>query len=333
MRRRLSVLFAVAIILLPTSLSALTIKIGTLAPTGTPWDAALHKLSAKWTELSGGQIKVTIYPGAIAGGEGDMVRKMRIGQLQAAGMTGSGLESIVSDVFLLDVPFQFSSQQEAEYVLKQVTPRYKQLFAERGFVLLGWTIAGWINFFSRNAVVTPQDLQSQKLAVSGVNPAMVQAWKSVGFNAIPLDTPDLMSALSSGMIDALYTTPLAAAAYQWFGIANHMTALNIAPLVGAIVVTERTWRQIPQSERAKMEAAAQEVMKPLYDDTQKLEEQAIKVMKQHGLVVDQVPQPVAVEWRKLLEKGIKPLIGTSYSASLYQEIKGYITQYRSAHGG
>ncbi|HUX22482.1 MAG TPA: TRAP transporter substrate-binding protein DctP, partial [Spirochaetia bacterium] len=166
MRRPL--LGALALLLiLPMSVSALTIKMGTLAPTGSPWDAALKKLSADWTQLSGGRINVTIYPGAVAGGEGDMIRKMRIGQLQAAAMTGSGLEGIVGDVFLLDLPFLFSSQNEATYVLQQVTPTYKKLFAEKGFVLLGWTVAGWVNFFSRNPVVDPSDLQAEKLAVSG----------------------------------------------------------------------------------------------------------------------------------------------------------------------
>lgn len=332
MRRQLLGVFALLVIL-PMSVSALQIKLGTLAPASSPWDEALRKLSAKWTELSGGQISVTIYPGAIAGGEDDMIRKMRIGQLQAAAMTGSGLENIVSDVFLLDVPFLFSSQGEADYVLNAVTPHYKRMFAKQGFVLLGWTIAGWINFFSRNPVVTPHDLQSEILAVSGVNPNQVQAWKTTGFRVIPLGTPNLMSALSSGMIDALYTSPLAAASYQWFGIAKYMCSLKIAPLVGAIIISERTWRQIPESERTGMETAAQEVIKPLNADTKQLEEQAMTVMKENGLVVEQVPPAVATQWRSLLEGGVKPLVERSYSVGLYNEIKSLIQEYRSSHGG
>ncbi len=332
MRKRLFAVLALAIVI-PLSVPALNIKMGTLAPAGSPWDDALRKLSASWSEQTNGRISVTIYPGAVAGGEGDMIRKMRIGQLQAAAMTGSGLEGIVSDVFLLNVPFLFSSEAEADYVLDQITPRYKQLFAEKGFVLLGWTIAGWIDFFSREPVVSPADLQAQKLAVSGVNPDQVQAWKNVGFHVIPLDTPNLMSALSSGMIDALYTSPLAAASYQWFGIANNMCALNIAPLTGAIIISERTWRQIPESYRADMESSAQAVVKPLYADTRALEEQAMKVMEANGLTVNHVPPATATRWRTLMEGGIKPLINRAYSTSLYDEIKGLIQSYRSSHGG
>lgn len=331
MSKRLLAVLALAVVI-PLSVSGLTIKMGTLAPAGSPWDEVLKKLSATWTEMTNGRISVTIYPGAIAGGEGDMVRKMRIGQLQAAAMTGSGLEGIVNDVFLLNVPFLFSNEAEANYVLDHITPTYKKLFAEKGFVLLGWTIAGWINFFSRDPVVTPHDLQVQKLAVAGTNPDQVQAWKNVGFHVIPLDTPNLMSGLSSGMIDALYTSPLAAASYQWFGIANNMCALNIAPLIGAIVVSERTWRQIPQSYRTDMEQSAKEVMKPLYSDTRKLEEQAMTVMENNGLTVNTVPPSVAQQWRSLLDRGVKPLIESSYSTSLYDKIKSLIQSYRSSNG-
>lgn len=332
MSRRLFAILALAAVI-PLSVPALTIKMGTLAPAGSPWDDALRKLSANWTQMSGGRIAVTIYPGAVAGGEGDMIRKMRIGQLQAAAMTGSGLEGIVSDVFLLDVPFLFSSEAEADYVLNGITPTYKKLFAEKGFVLLGWTIAGWINFFSRYPVVTPSDLQAQKLAVSGVNPDQVQAWKNVGFRVIPLDTPNLMSGLSSGMIDALYTSPLAAASYQWFGIANNMCALNIAPLIGAIIISERAWRQIPQEYRTEMESSAQEVIKPLYDSTRRLEDQAMKVMTDNGLSVHHVPPSIATQWRNLLQNGVRPLINKSYSVDLYDKIKGLIESYRASNGG
>lgn len=332
MKRRLFGILAFAL-LLPMSVSSLTIKMGTLAPAGSPWDDALKKLSAQWSELSGGQIRVTIYPGAVAGGEGDMIRKMRIGQLQAAAMTGSGMEGIVSDVFLLDIPFLFKSQDEATYVLEKVTPTYKKLYAEKGFVLLGWTVAGWVNFFSRNPVVSPSDLQAQTLAVSGVNPDQVQAWKNVGFHVIPLDTPNLMSALSSGMIDAIYTSPLAAASYQWFGIANNMCSLDIAPLIGAIVVSERAWRQIPNNYKSEMEAAVHNVIRPLYESTRALEDQAMQVMKANGLTVNQVPPTVGDQWRTLLERGVRPLIGKSYSQNVYDEIKGYIAEYRSTHGG
>ena len=329
MKARVLLLFLV--LLLPASAPALTVKLGTLAPAGTPWDDALKKLAAMWSELSAGSVTLKIYPGAVAGNEQDMIRQMRFGQLQAGAITGDGLEVIVPDMIIPTLPFLFNSQSEIEEVLPQVLPEYKKEFADKGFVLLGWTVAGWINFFSRSPVVYPSDLQSQKLAVSGTNADVVQAWKLTGFHVVPLSTPDLMSGLSSGLIDALYTSPLAAAAYQWFGIANNMCALRMSPLLGGIIVTERTWNQIPQALRPQLEAAAVTVMKPLYADTHALELSAVSVMEKNGLTVNQVPPNAVARWRSLLATGYLPLKGKAFSAELYDKVIGLINAYRETH--
>ena len=71
--------------------SAQTIKLGTLAPEGSIWHRIIRDMADEWQDVPGASIKVRIYPGGVAGDESDMVRKMRIGQLHAAALTGNGL--------------------------------------------------------------------------------------------------------------------------------------------------------------------------------------------------------------------------------------------------
>ncbi len=329
--RRLALLFA--ILVLPVWLPALTIKMGTIAPANTPWDTALKTIASDWSTISGGEVNVRLYPGAIAGDENDMIRKMRIGQLQAAALSGEGLKQIVNDVIILDLPFLFSSGREFRWVLDRVTPDFKKRFEEKGFVLLGWNIAGWINFFSRDPVVTPSDLMPQKLAVSaGNDSAIVQGWQQAGFQVVPIGISNLMSALSSGMVDAFYTEPLAAAAYQWFGIAKYMCDLKIAPLLGGIVMSERAWRQVPEEYRQPFLAATEKAEGPIFRNMSALESEAMNVMTQNGLVVDKVPPSAAAEWRSTLTTGFESLAGRAYSKEAYHEILGLVQEYRATHG-
>jgi len=329
--RRLAVLLAV--LALPAWLPALTIKMGTIAPANTPWDTALKTIASDWSSISGGQVSVRLYPGAVAGDENDMIRKMRIGQLQAAALSGEGLKQIVNDVIILDLPFLFTSGDEFRWVLDRVTPDFRKRFEEKGFVLLGWNIAGWINFFSRNPVVSPSDLMPQKLALSaGNDSAIIQGWQQAGFQVVPIGVSSLMSALSSGMVDAFYTEPLAAAAYQWFGIAKYMCNLKIAPLLGGIVVSERTWRQIPDRYKEQFIAATEKAEGPIFRNMSALEEEAMNVMVQNGLVVDKVPAAAAAEWRSTLTSGFDSLAGRAYSKDVYSEIVSLVQEYRSTHG-
>src|SRR5262249_42772123 len=74
-----------------------TIKLATLAPKDSPYYDILRDMGEAWREASGGRIELRIYPDGVAGDESDVVRKMRVGQLQASAMSGGGLTDIVPE--------------------------------------------------------------------------------------------------------------------------------------------------------------------------------------------------------------------------------------------
>ena len=87
---RKAALLLAALLAVGAPLTAQSLKIASLAPDGSPWDKALKRLALEWQQVSGGRVTVKIYGGGIAGDEPDMLRKMRINQIQGAAMTGSG---------------------------------------------------------------------------------------------------------------------------------------------------------------------------------------------------------------------------------------------------
>ena len=224
---------------------AVTIKLGSLAPVGSPWDITLNKIASDWREISGGRVILKIYSGGIAGSEEDMIGKIRIGQLDAAALTTIGLNRISPDLLTLCLPLFYKNSEEVLYVLDKMKPEFELIVEDKGFIMLGWSLSGWIKFFSRNPAVYPEDLQQQKLSVTKGDAVLLQAWKELGFNALPIDSLDLMTSLSSGMVDSFYAPPVAAAAYQWFGIAKNMCSLPVSPLITGFVIGERSWKKIP----------------------------------------------------------------------------------------
>ena len=81
----------------PVQAQEVRIKLGTLAPNGSTWHTLLKEMGQKWSEASNGQVKLIIYPGGVQGNEGDMVKKTRIGQLQAVALTTIGLHDITPE--------------------------------------------------------------------------------------------------------------------------------------------------------------------------------------------------------------------------------------------
>ena len=145
------------------SASAQTVKLGTLAPKGSPWDLALQDLAQSWSETSNGKVRVRIFSGGVAGDEIDMIRKIRIGQLHAAALTGAGLTKIAHEVQALQMPMMFRSDDELDHVRAQISARLEAALEAKGFKVLNWVDAGWVHFFTQAPVVQPSDLKSQKL--------------------------------------------------------------------------------------------------------------------------------------------------------------------------
>jgi TRAP-type transport system periplasmic protein len=320
-----------ALSLAPALSSALTIKLGSLAPTGSPWELGLKRIAAEWERISGGTVTVKIYPGGVAGDEPDMVRKIRIGTLNAALMTVSGLQGIYKGVKTLSYPLLLRSDDELAYVLDKMKPLFDAEFSRRGFKPVAWSPGGWVYFFSRYPVITPDDLRKQKLWVWSGDPDEIQAYQNVGFQTITVASTDMMTSLQGGMVDALVTSPLVAASSQWFGIATNMCTLKLAPLWGAAVVSTRTWAEVPADLQPKLIASAQGILDALGPDLLKSDGEAISVMKKYGLKVNVVPPAVEAEWATLLQKTFATLVGKAYDREAFQRATKNIDEYLVAH--
>jgi TRAP-type transport system periplasmic protein len=307
----------------------LTIKLGSLAPGGSPWDKGLQRLGAEWEKISGGSVQLKVYPGGIAGDEADMIRKMRIGQINAAGMTGVGLSRIFPEIITVQLPLFIRSNEELAYVLDKMKPAFAQELEKRGFKVIIWSFVGWVHFFSRNPVVAPADLKAQKMFVWGGDPEAVMIWKESGFHVVPLTPVDIMQSLQSGMIDAFSATALSAASYQWFGLAKNMCGMKWAPLIGGIVVNASTWAKIDKDLASKLEATATIVGDDMQQEILKADEEAVTVMKKYGLTVNPVPQSAEDGWRATVQGGIEMGYLKNINKDVYGAVKKYSAEYRA----
>jgi TRAP-type transport system periplasmic protein len=310
------------------SASALTIKLGSLVPNNSPWDAALKRIAVEWGRISGGSVTVRTYAGGVAGDEPDMVRKMRIGQLGAAMVTMSGLQAIYNGVKALSYPLFIADDAELSHVLQKMAPAFEAELEKRGFKVILWSPGGWLYFFTRQPVTRPDDLRKQKLWVWG-NPDEVQAWQKSGFQVVPLASTDIMTSLQSGMIDGLITSPLLAASNQWFGIAGNMTGLKLSPLWGALVVSARTWAEIPADLQPRLMESARKITADLAPQISRADAEAVAVMKKYGLKVNEVNAEARGEWQVVVETGFKMLVGTAFDPQAFKAAREYLEEYRS----
>ena len=309
------------------------IKMGTLAPDGSPWHQTLQSMGERWRKISAGQVKLVIYPGGVLGDEPDMVNKMRIGQIQAAGLSGAGLSGIEPGVMALQIPMMFDSYEELDYVRERVAPRLEKMVEARGYVVLNWGDVGWVHFFTTRPASRMGDMRKMKLLTLAGDNDTLELWKANGFRAVPLAATDILTGLQTGLVEAVPNTPLFALLDQSFGIARNMIDVKWAPLIGATVITRRMWDSLPAAQRSDMMKAAREAGVSLRDGIRKMGDEAIATMQKRRLQVIHADAAALAEWRREAEGVYPKLRGGQVPAELFDEVRKLRDEYRATAVG
>ncbi len=324
---------AVAILMAAGSASAQTqtvkIKLGTLAPQGSTWHQLLQEMAAEFSKASSGKVELKIYAGGTQGNEGEMIRKISIGQLQAASMTAVGLHEITPEPQAEDVPFMIDSYEEYDYVHEKVKARLEESLAKKGFQVLQWGEVGFVYLFSTQPYTTSEEFGKGKVFTWNGDPGAEAAWKAAGFHPVVLSSTDLIPSLSSGMINIVGEPPLYAYTTHIFDKANYMLDQHWGFLSGATVVRKDAWDKVPAELRPKLLEIAAEYGRRTRDDVRKQNDDAIEQMKKRGLKV--TPANDAAGWQKAATTSSAIIRGKVVPEGIYDEVKKYRDEYRAQH--
>jgi TRAP-type C4-dicarboxylate transport system substrate-binding protein len=295
------------------------IKLGTLAPQGSSWHDILKDLAQRWDQASGGQVKLRIYAGGAQGSEGEMVRKLGIGQLQAAAISNVGMHDVIPEPQALSVPFLFDDENEADCAFDKVKPRLDEALSKRGLVALHWSKVGSIYLFCDEPRRTPAEAKTAKVWAWEGDPRSVDAYRAAGLQPVVLSATDMVPSLQTGMIDCVPTVPLYALTAHIFDKANHMMDAAWSYLVGATIVRKDTWEKIDPALRHKLQAIAVELGKKVDAEVKRLNADAVAAMGKQGMkVVPTDPAP----WRTAMQK-VWPIVrGGVVPAPFFDEVKG-----------
>jgi TRAP-type C4-dicarboxylate transport system substrate-binding protein len=290
----------------PSSAQSVTIRLATVVPEGSIWDKGLRRMGDDWARATSNRVSLTIFSGGSQGDEPSVLRKMRLGTLQAASLTVVGLSNVDPGFNVFNVPFFFRSYDELNAVVEKLTPLLKQRAEARGFTLLNWGHGGWLQLFSRRPIQSVAELKSIKLYTSAGDDRMTQWYKANGFQPRAMAMTDILTGLTTGMLDGLPSPPLAAMAFQWYKQTPYMLDIGLSPVVGATVVATKTWNAVSETDRARMLQAAGAVELQLRGDVPKQDALAIAMMSQQGLKVTRASGP---EWQREADALAKTMRG------------------------
>ncbi|MFH1807206.1 MAG: TRAP transporter substrate-binding protein DctP [Pseudomonadota bacterium] len=306
---------------------ARVLKIGTAAPRGTPWAKAAEEMGARFAEISHGRVELKVYPGVV-GDEPTILRKMRVGQLQGALFTSTGLSLISREPMALQLPMVFDSYEELDAVRQALEPELAAIFEKQGFVLLTWGDAGWLYFFTKKPARSLDDVKGLKTWMWANDPHGVKMFEAIGFTPVVLSSVDLVPSLQTGMIEAFPSTPMVALATQAYSYAPNVVDVPWAPVIGAILVTKESWDQVPDELKPELRKACDAIGSRLRSEVRAQSEEAMALMQKNGLRRHAPSAEQLTAWRRTAEQLNATTRGQALDAALVDRVMALRDQRR-----
>lgn len=309
------------------------LKIATIAPEGSTWMRTMDQLDAEIRQKTNGEVGLKFYPGGIQGDDSHVLSKIRLGALHGGGFTGVGLGEIASALRVMEVPFLFHNDAEVRGVMQKMEPTFDQMLHDAGWELLGWSDVGFVYLFSKQPIASAADLKRIKMWLWEGDPLAETFLKTLGVSPVPLPITDVVTSLQTGLIDAVYTSPTACIALQWFTRVSDMTDIPVTHAMGAVVVTSKAFAQLSPDAQATVHDLCKKYFAQLAEATARENAESMDVLKQKGIkfvTLNAADQAGLEEIGKTVQG---QLVGRLYSQPLLDQVLQALNEVRAGGAG
>lgn len=277
-----------------------TLTIGTTVQDDSATGRALLEVFKPYIEEhSNGRIEVIVQNNSVLGSDREIYEALQLNTVQASQGPLSTLANFDPDFAVCDLPFLFTSKEEAyanldgEFgdALAATLPQY-------GMRIIAYGENAFRNISNnQHPVKTAEDLKGLDIRVME-SPVNIATYKAMGTNPTPMAFSELYGALQNGTVDGqdngivlTYTNKL----YEvqpYYTFTHHLYAAN------AVIVSEEFWQSLPEDLQQVITEASFEAMKFQRDLNTQLEDELVATMEAAGVTFDTLPDE---EIAKLVE--------------------------------
>lgn len=296
------------------------IRFASLAPPGSAFMKVMKAWNRSLKDGTEGRVELRFYSGGSQGDERDFIRKVRAGQMDAAGVSTTGLGIVARPVLVLASPGLITEYEQLERTRTALNDRFEKLFEQNGFVLLNWGEAGKNRLFSMEPFEKPEDLKKLRPWAWKDDPVFAEFVNVIGANPVRMGATEVYGGLQTRMLDTVPVSALAAVAMQWYTRLNYMAEQNFGIIIGGSVIKKEKFDALSAHDQKVLletsERAARAGDKLARRDDQRAYDSLIK----RGItLVDTSPHQAA--WDAAAAQTRQNLAGRLYSKSLLQAVE------------
>ena len=278
-------------------------------------------------QKTGNAVQFKIYPGGVMGDERDMVRKMHIGQLQAAMLSSASLASMYPEIDVLQTPFLFDSYPETDFVVGKMQDGFKSGLEKNGYVALGWSEAGFVYLMSTVPVETLELLRKAKVWIWNDSPMSKAIFEEAGVIGVPLSISDVLVGLQTGLVEVVYVPPSVAVALQWFTRIKYITDAPLNYMLGGLVAKKEAFDKIDPQHQSVVKEVFQRHMTRLKEIIRAENQEALTVMQKQGIKLISPGKAQIADYKAISEKAMQKESGHKFSPKTKEEVSAWLKAY------
>jgi TRAP-type C4-dicarboxylate transport system substrate-binding protein len=274
-------------------------------------------------------VRLKIYAGGVLGDENDMLRKMKIGQIQAAALTSTSLSEIFKEINVLQIPFLFQNYDEVDFILNKMDTYLKKGFEDNGYILLGFSEVGFVYLMSSTIAISGvSDIKKGKVWIQEESRMAKAVFDAAKVTAIPLSIPDVLVGLQTGLVDVVYIPPTGAISLQWFTKVKYLTNVPLAYIAGAIVISKNVFNRLLPAHQTVLLESSRRHLSQLKTIARNENQEATRVMMKQGVKVITPSKDQIDELRKLSNDAMGRISGKAFSRTTVDDVNSQLTNYR-----
>jgi TRAP-type C4-dicarboxylate transport system substrate-binding protein len=295
------------------------IRIATLAPRQSSLGDIYQTFKIGMRKATNGQVNVKMYYGGIAGDEITVVRKMRVGQLDGALITSTGLSALVRQVLVMEAPGLIRSYPELDAVREDLASQFEAMFDKAGYKLVAWGDAGKTRIFSTSKIFSPSDLRNVRPWVWKDSATMRAFIKATGANGVLLNLPEVYSGLQTGIIDTIIASSVGVLAFQWHTKLKTMAKQAGGIVTGAFIIRNDHLATLPQEARDYLDEVSGETEERLRVEGRKIDDEAAVMLSKKLKVINLFR--AQRQWEEVQFTARESLVGRMYSRALLSRVQ------------
>jgi TRAP-type C4-dicarboxylate transport system substrate-binding protein len=297
----------------------IVIRYASLAPPGSAFGKILKAWGRQVKKETQGRAEMRFYTGGSQGDERDFIRKIRAGQLDAAGISTTGMSMIVRPILVLTAPGLITEFEQLYYVREKLSDRFVEMFRTGGFELLAWGDGGQNRLFSTEPFARPSDLKSVRPWAWKDDPVFAGYLATIGANPVRVGANEVYGGLQTRMIDTVPASCIVAVAVQWYTKLNYMAKQNLNLIIGGSIIKKEVFEELTPEDQKILVDTAERAARAMDKIVVRDDARARQTLVERGIKeIDLTPHKA--EWDDVAKRARIALAGRVYSKSLLDEV-------------